>query len=112
MQLIRNKINGEIVYRSESHVDLFTVYNLNLKRNFPNIMIDDYEILDVSDKNQIKKINESAKVKCINGVFEYTPIIQEIEYQIDKVAQLQCQILMMQKKIDDLTEKINASTII
>jgi len=85
------------------------VYNLNLKRNFPNIMIDDYEILDVSDKNQIKKINESAKVKCINGVFEYTPIIQEINYeaQIDKIAQLQCQILMMQKRIDNLTNIVN-----
>jgi hypothetical protein len=72
-------------------------------------MIDDYEILDVSDKNQIKKINESAKVKCINGVFEYTPIIQEINYeaQIDKIAQLQCQILMMQKRITELAEEFN-----
>jgi len=109
MQLIKNKINGEIVYRSETYIDLLTIYNLNLKRNFPDVVISDYEVIEVTNKADIKMIKTSAKIKHKEGKFDFTPIVEEINYerQIDKTEQLQCQILMLQKKINDLTQIIN-----
>jgi hypothetical protein len=109
MKLIKNKINGDIVYRSDVYCDILTIYNINLKHNFPDSNISDYEILDINDEEQIGKINNSAKIKYKDGKFEFTTITKEINYesQIDKMTQLQCQILMMQDKINKLTEKVN-----
>lgn len=108
MKLIKNKITSDIVYY-DSEVDLFTIYHLNLKHNFPEVFLNDYEIIEVTDKNEIDKIKVAAKIKHVNGQFEYTAInpTPNYESQIDKTEQLQCQILAMQKKIDDLTQIVN-----
>lgn len=109
MQLLKLKDTGEIVY-FDNYIDILTIYHINLKYNYPSHSIDDFDVLEITDKTEIEKIKTHPRVFYKNDKFEYEPIKkQTIDYelQIDKTEQLQCQILAMQKKINDLTQIVN-----
>lgn len=102
LYLVKNKRDNKIVYTNEGNIDLFTIYNLNLKRNYPDVLYDCYEVITEEDSNAIKQIQENDEVYIEDGKYRFVKHQSEPVYQIDQIKQLQCQIQYLQKQINDL----------
>lgn len=110
MYLIKNKKNNKVVnYIDSKYFDMFTFYHINLKRNYPDTPIDDYEVIEENNQETIKEIQTSAEVYVDENKkykFVKTQVKPNYEAQIDKIQQLQCQIQYLQKQINDIKAKL------
>jgi len=102
MYLIKNKINNRIIEIMDNLIDLLAFYHINLKRNYPETDLDDFELIEENDEETIQEIYKSKEVYLVDGIYDFIPSENQHVYQIDKMEQLQCQINSLRYQLEQL----------
>ena len=110
--VVYRKDNKEVVhycdYNSNVQPTLFGLYHAGIKKNYPNLKINDLDEIKIDDKYR-QDIYKHSKIKVNNNKLEFikkaisdVPIVKE-----DRVKKLEDIINNQQNTINDLLKEVN-----